>query len=138
MKPRELETYLFQPNFSLHSHVVPKSTIMPEKPTAQNFANFHITTLSVMFYNFKWLAVCGSVDEVVQAYNNWSVRDVLDNGVTTQTSSSRYDHVRVNGTFYRGKIAVAMQIGGIKLNRKFRMIKHEVCFVRVEQRKVKI
>ena len=92
MNPRELERYLFQPNFSLQSHVVPKSTTIPEKPTTQNFRNLSINVLLIMDFDFKGKAVHRSVNYVIQTDDNRGLREVFDNSVATQASSGGYDH----------------------------------------------
>ena len=103
MNPRELETYLFQPSFSLQSHVVPKSTTIPEKPTTQNFRNLSINVLLIMDFDFKGKAVHRAVNDIVQTDDNGSVGNVSDNGAATQTPAGGYDHTRVNRACYRSK-----------------------------------
>jgi hypothetical protein len=49
INPHELAIYLFIFAFSFNNHVTPKSTTIPEKPTAQNFRNFKNTILSIIF-----------------------------------------------------------------------------------------
>jgi hypothetical protein len=64
-KPQELAMYLFIRSFSLNSQVIAKSTITPENPTPQNFANFNRRKLSIFiifrfgsaqrYIKFAWL-----------------------------------------------------------------------------------
>jgi hypothetical protein len=49
IKPQLFAIYLFTFNFSFNNHVVPKSITIPEKPTAQNFKNFRIKDISIIF-----------------------------------------------------------------------------------------
>ena len=81
-----------------------------------------------MDFDFNGKAVHRTIDDVVQTDDNGSVGDVFDNGVTTQTPTSGYDHTRVNRACYRSKSAV-LHIDNVKRNGKFRIVEHKIRFV---------
>ena len=97
-KPMELERYLFQPSFSLQSHVVPKSTTIPEKPTMQNFTNFKIKVLSIIGFEFDGFTIHRTVNEVVETDDKRCIRNERHFGCQFHTPTSRNHDVFGNRT----------------------------------------